>query len=88
MECGVRKPNVAIKMRVSQWSACVLAVLAQVGCSPSCPTLGDRMKPQMAITLAATLICWQKKPDNYLASIKVACILLWYRKCYQLEVLR
>lgn len=34
------------------------------------------------------LIRWDKKADNYLASVKLACALLWYRRCYQLEVLR
>jgi len=28
------------------------------------------------------LIRWDKKPQNYLAGVKLACALLWYRKCY------
>jgi putative transposase len=27
------------------------------------------------------LIRWEKKADNYLATVKLACALLWYRKC-------
>jgi putative transposase len=34
------------------------------------------------------LIRWEKKADNYLASLKLACALLWYRRCYRLGVLR
>ncbi len=28
------------------------------------------------------LIRWDKKADNYLASLKLACALIWYRRCY------
>ncbi len=28
------------------------------------------------------LIRWEKKPQNYLASIKLACALLWFRKAW------
>ena len=27
------------------------------------------------------LIRWEKKADNYLASLKLACALIWYRRC-------
>ncbi len=30
------------------------------------------------------LIRWEKKADNYLATLKLACALLWYRKCHTL----
>ena len=26
---------------------------------------------------------WEKKPENYLANLKLACALLWYRKAWQ-----
>lgn len=28
------------------------------------------------------LIRWEKKADNYLATLKLACALIWYRKCH------
>ena len=28
------------------------------------------------------LIRWDKKASNYLAALKLACALLWYRRCY------
>jgi len=34
------------------------------------------------------LIRWEKKADNYLALIKVACILLWFRRWHRLALLR
>lgn len=34
----------------------------------------------------AILVRHAKKSSNYLASIKVACILLWYRRAWRLEV--
>jgi putative transposase len=34
------------------------------------------------------LIRWENKADNYLACVKLACALLWYRRCYCLGVLR
>jgi putative transposase len=30
------------------------------------------------------LIRWEKKPENYLASLKLACALLWFRRAYKL----
>lgn len=33
------------------------------------------------------LVRYAKKSSNYLASIKVACILLWYRRAWRLELL-
>ena len=35
----------------------------------------------------AILVRHAKKSSNYLASIKVACILLWYRRAWRLDVL-
>ena len=29
------------------------------------------------------LVRWDKKPDNYLANLKLACGLLWFRRVYQ-----
>lgn len=29
------------------------------------------------------LIRWDKKPENYLANIKLACALIWFRRAYQ-----
>jgi transposase len=29
------------------------------------------------------LIRWEKKPQNYLANLKMACALLWFRRAYQ-----
>ncbi len=29
------------------------------------------------------LIRWEKKPENYLANMKMACALLWFRRAYQ-----
>jgi len=31
---------------------------------------------------------WEKKADTYLAGVKLACALLWDRRCYRLGVLR
>lgn len=28
------------------------------------------------------LIRWERKADNYLATVKLACALIWYRKCH------
>jgi transposase len=28
------------------------------------------------------LVRWEKKPQNYLAGIKLACALLWFRKAW------
>ena len=28
------------------------------------------------------LIRWEKKAENYLASLKLACALIWYRRCH------
>jgi putative transposase len=36
----------------------------------------------------AILVRYEKKACNYLGLIKLACILLWYRRCYRLSVLR
>lgn len=36
----------------------------------------------------AILVRYEKKARNYLGLIKLACILLWYRRCHQLRVLR
>jgi len=33
------------------------------------------------------LIRWEKKGENYLASLKLACALIWYRKCHAAAVL-
>ena len=30
------------------------------------------------------LIRWEKKADNYLANLKLACALLWFRRAYNL----
>ena len=30
------------------------------------------------------LIRWEKKPANYLANLKLACALLWFRRAYRL----
>ena len=30
------------------------------------------------------LVRWDKKASNYLANMKLACALLWYRRCYKL----
>lgn len=30
------------------------------------------------------LIRWEKKPQNYLANLKLACALLWFRRAYKL----
>ncbi len=29
------------------------------------------------------LVRWDKKPENYLANVKLACALLWMRRAYQ-----
>ena len=29
------------------------------------------------------LVRWEKKPENYLANLKLACALLWIRRAYQ-----
>lgn len=29
------------------------------------------------------LVRWEKKPENYLANLKLACALLWLRRAYQ-----
>ena len=34
------------------------------------------------------LIRWEKKAENYLGLIKVACILLWFRRWHSLSLLR
>ena len=31
------------------------------------------------------LIRWEKKADNYLATLKLACALIWYRKCQAIK---
>jgi transposase len=31
------------------------------------------------------LIRWEKKADNYLATLKLACALIWYRKCHAIK---
>jgi putative transposase len=36
----------------------------------------------------ALLVRWDKKASNYLALIKLACALLWYRRRHRLTVLR
>lgn len=36
----------------------------------------------------AILIRWDKKSDNYLGLLKLACALLWYRRQWRLTVLR
>jgi putative transposase len=36
----------------------------------------------------AILVRYEKKAANYLGLIKVACILLWYRRQYRLSLLR
>jgi putative transposase len=36
----------------------------------------------------AILIRWDKKANNYLALITLACALLWYRRCHRLTILR
>ena len=33
----------------------------------------------------AILVCYCKNPSNYLGKIKLACILLWYRRLYRLN---
>lgn len=33
------------------------------------------------------LIRWEKKADNYLAALKLACALIWYRKCHATAIL-
>jgi putative transposase len=33
------------------------------------------------------LIRWEKKAQNYLASLKLACALIWYRRCHVAAVL-
>jgi len=33
------------------------------------------------------LIRWEKKAENYLASLKLACALIWYRRCHTATVL-
>ena len=30
------------------------------------------------------LIRWEKKAANYLAGLKLACALIWFRKCHAL----
>lgn len=30
------------------------------------------------------LIRWEKKPQNYLANLKLACALLWFRRAYRM----
>ena len=34
------------------------------------------------------LVRWEKKADNYLANVKLACALLWFRRCHRLGILR
>lgn len=36
----------------------------------------------------AILVRWDKKASNYLALLKLACALLWYRRRHRLTVLR
>ena len=36
----------------------------------------------------AILIRWDKRSENYLGLLKLACALLWYRRSYRLAVLR
>ena len=36
----------------------------------------------------AILVRYDKKAQNYLALLKLACVLLWYRRCHQLCILR
>ncbi len=36
----------------------------------------------------AILVRYDKKASNYLALIKLACMLIWYRRCVRLTVLR
>lgn len=36
----------------------------------------------------ALLIRYDKKGDNYLGLLKLACALLWYRRCWRLAILR
>jgi putative transposase len=36
----------------------------------------------------AILVRYDKKAQNYLALLKLACGLLWYRRCHQLCILR
>ncbi len=36
----------------------------------------------------AILVRWEKKAANYLGMVKVACILLWYRRQHRLSLLR
>lgn len=36
----------------------------------------------------AILVRYAKKPDNYLGMIKLACLLLWYRRAHQNGLLR
>ena len=32
----------------------------------------------------ALLVRYEKKPDNFLALLKLACSLIWYRRCWRL----
>jgi putative transposase len=34
------------------------------------------------------LIRWEKKAQNYLASVKLACALIWYRRCHAATLLK
>lgn len=36
----------------------------------------------------AILVRYDKKAQNYLALLKLACTLIWYRRCYRLCILR
>ena len=33
------------------------------------------------------VIRWEKKPENYLAAVKLACALIWYRRCHAAALL-
>ncbi len=37
----------------------------------------------VAVAVAVLLVRWDKKPQNYLANLKLACALLWFRRAYQ-----
>jgi serine phosphatase RsbU (regulator of sigma subunit) len=59
-------------------------VLSQVN-----ETLSARIPQNMFVTcFYAILVRYDKKATNYLALIKVACILLWYRRQHRLSLLR
>jgi len=42
----------------------------------------------VARSRGAILVRYEKKAVNYLGLIKVACILLWYRRLHRLSLLR